>query len=169
VTPLPAALGGGTELVASRLDKTVHAPGWDSGEGAFRGGGRWNSKGVRTVYCSFDPATTILESAAHKGFDTLDRVPHTLTSLVLLDPASVYIVTPSQIPNSNWLRPGTPSGGQQRYGDEMLERHPFVAIPSVVSQNSWNLLFISERAKGAYRLETQEPFAPDTRLSPPAT
>ena len=56
MTPLPAALGG-NELVAWRLDAAIHASTWASGEGAFLHGGRWNSKGVRAVYCSIDPAT----------------------------------------------------------------------------------------------------------------
>ena len=51
MTPLPAPLGG-TELVAWRLDVAKHATIWDSGEGAYLVGGRWNSKGVRAVYCS---------------------------------------------------------------------------------------------------------------------
>jgi len=72
---LPAALGGGIGLVIWRLDQRKHAESWDSGEGAFRQGGRWNSKGVRAVYCSFDPAPAILEVAVHKGFKVLDTVP----------------------------------------------------------------------------------------------
>ena len=48
MTPLPAALGG-AELVAWRLDNERHKAGWDSGEGAYRAGGRWNGKGVRAV------------------------------------------------------------------------------------------------------------------------
>lgn len=45
MTPLPMALGG-TELIAWRLDQAVHAATWNSGEGAYRVGDRWNSKGV---------------------------------------------------------------------------------------------------------------------------
>ena len=74
MTPLPAQLGGG-ELVAWRLDKEEFAPTWDNGEGAYRAGGRWNSIGVRAVYCAIDPATAILEVAVHKGFIVLDTVP----------------------------------------------------------------------------------------------
>lgn len=168
MTPLPAALGGDTAVVAWRLDKTVHAGGWDTGEGSFRYAGRWNSKGVRAVYCSFDPATTILEAAVHKGFATLDSVPHTLTSLAITKPAVVHAITADELPNANWLRPGDPSAGQQGFGDDLLQKHPFIALPSVVSRNSWNLIFIAERAQGAYKLLAQERFALDTRLNPPA-
>ena len=66
VTPLPPPLGG-RELVAWRLDQAAFAAQWDSGEGAYRAGGRWNSRGVRAVYCSIDPATAILEVAVQRG------------------------------------------------------------------------------------------------------
>src|SRR5690606_37439658 len=72
---------GGSELVAWRLDLAGFAPAWDSGEGAYRYGGRWNSRGVRAVYCSLDPATAILEVAVHKGFKPLDTVAHALTAV----------------------------------------------------------------------------------------
>lgn len=166
MTPLPGALGG-RELVAWRLDAAAHAQTWDSGEGAYLGGGRWNSKGVRAVYCSIDPATAILEVAVHKGFKALDIVPHVLTACDV-EPAGVFIVQPAVIPNPNWLRPGIPSGGQQAFGDGLLATHKFVLIPSVVSTESWNLVFVAPNAANAYSMRSQEPFALDTRLHPPA-
>lgn len=163
---LPIALGG-TELVAWRLDQTVHAQTWDSGEGAYRVGGRWNSKGVRAVYCSLDPATAILEVAVHKGFRALDTVAHIMTAAVISAPADVHVVDPTTVPNPNWLRPGIPGAGQQAFGDELLRRHRFVAIPSAVSTHSWNLIFLAGGPAGAYVLRFQEAFALDTRLHPP--
>lgn len=168
MTPLPAALGG-TELVAWRLDQARFASTWDSGEGAFQVGGRWNSRGARIVYCSIDPATALLEVAVHKGFRALDTAPHVLTSLTILDPGSVHIVHPQRVPNANWLHPGLPSAGQQAFGDALLAQHRFVAIPSAVSSHSWNLLIAVPAADGAYAVRSQEPFALDTRLHPPAT
>lgn len=166
--PLPPLLGG-TEFVAWRLDQDEHATAWDSGEGAFQAGGRWNSKGVRAVYCSLDPSTAILEVAVHKGFRALDTVRHTLTSATVADPASVHIVQPASVPNPNWLRPGIPGAGQQAFGDGLLARHGFVVIPSAVSSRSWNLIFDGRRAAGAYALRSQESFALDTRFHPPTT
>ncbi len=167
MTPLPAPLGGG-ELVAWRLDQAKFAQAWDRGEGAYQVGGRWNSKGVRAVYCSIDPSTAILEVAVHKGFRTLDTVPHVLTSIGIADPAAVHVVDPATIPNRNWLHPGIPSAGQQQFGDRLLAAHKFVVIPSSVSTQSWNLIFDSTVADGAYTRRSQEPFALDTRLHPPA-
>jgi RES domain-containing protein len=164
--PLPAALGG--ELLAWRLDTAVHASAWDSGEGAFLHGGRWNSKGVRAVYCSLDPATAILEVAVHIGFEALDTVAHVLTAMRIVDPASVHVVDPAALPNPNWLRPGIPGRGQQNHGNLLLSRHKFIAIPSAVSVHSWNLLFVATSATGAYDVKLQERFALDTRLHPAA-
>jgi RES domain-containing protein len=147
MTPLPVPLGGDT-LMAWRLDQAGFAATWDSGEGAYRLGGHWNSRGVRAVYCSIDPAIAILEVAVHKGFTALDTVPHVMTAVLLVAPASVHVVDPASVPNANWLRPGMPSAGQQGWGDALLAAHPFVLIPSVVSIHSWNLIFVGTLAAG---------------------
>jgi RES domain-containing protein len=162
----PLSLDG--EIVAWRLDQAIFGTTWDSGEGSFRAGGRWNSRGVRAVYCSIDPATTILEIAVHKGFRALDIVPHVLTSVTISDAAAIHVVEPASVPNANWLRPGFPSAGQQEFGDDLLVRHPFLVIPSVVSTNSWNLIFIAANAAARYAIRTQDPFALDTRLHLPS-
>ena len=167
MTALPAALGGVSALIVWRLDQKIHAATWDSGEGAFRIGFRWNSKGVRAVYCSLDPATATLELAVHKGFKTLDTVPHVITAARIADIAEVHVVKPDDVPNPNWLRPGIPSAGQQAFGNELLRNHRFVAIPSAVSTHSWNLIFDPLKAAGFYSLDFQEAFALDTRLHPP--
>ena len=166
MTPLPAPLGG-TGLVAWRLDQTKYATTWESGEGAYLVGGRWNSKGVRAVYCSIDPACAILEVAVHKGFRALDTVPHVLTAIDILDAASVFIAQPATVTNANWLKPGIPSAGQQAFGDSLLASHKFLVIPSVVSTQSWNLIFVASQAAGSYTVRSQDGFALDTRLHPP--
>jgi RES domain-containing protein len=163
LTPLPPPLGTG-ELVLWRLDQARHAASWDSGEGAYLVGGRWNSRGVRVVYASLDPATAILEVAVHKTFRALDTTAHVLTSARLIDPSRIHVVDPAAIPNSNWLRPGLPSAGQQAFGDALLAVHPIVALPSVVSPHSWNVIFNPATAAGYYALLAQEPFALDPRL-----
>jgi RES domain-containing protein len=164
VTPLPAPLGSGA-FVAWRLDQEVHKESWDSGIGAAIAGGRWNSAGTHAVYCALDPATAILEVAAHVGFDDLDLVPRVLTSLTVLAPASIHVVNPEDVPNPNWLRPGRPSANQQAFGDTALATHGIFAIPSAVSSRSWNLVFLAGRPSGIYALRGQERFALDTRLA----
>jgi RES domain-containing protein len=165
MTPLPPPLGSG-ELIFWRLDQAKFAGSWDSGEGSYLVGGRWNTRGVRAVYAALDPATAILEVAVHKTFRTLDTVAHVLTSARISDPSAVRVVTAADIPNINWLRPGTVSAGQQTFGDSLLQAHRFVLIPSVVSSHSWNVIFDSRSANGLYGLVAQEPFVLDTRLHP---
>jgi RES domain-containing protein len=167
VTPLPPALGGTGGVVVWRLDREKHAPTWSSGEGAFRAGGRWNSKGVYAVYCSLDPATAILEVAVHKGFDLLDTQPHRLSEILIEDLTDALIVQPADVPNPSWLHPGSGSRGQKLYGDSLLANYPIVIIPSAVSSQSWNVLLTSAAATTSCRLLSQDRFALDTRLATP--
>jgi RES domain-containing protein len=158
---------GSAELCLWRLDRKEHAPTWFSGIGAELGGGRWNSKGIKAVYSSADPSTAILEVAVHKGFRALDTVPHVLTAARILDLSRVHRISPDDVPNPNWLVPGTPSLGQQQFGDELLAQHPFILIPSAVSRHSWNIVMNPDLAEGLYEVVRQEGFALDTRLNPP--
>ena len=167
MTPLPAILAPGARVVAWRLDAQVHSATWDSGIGAELMGGRWNPKGMRAVYCSFDPSTTILESAVHRGFDVLDTRPFVLTSITVLDLAAVSVVLPGDVPNPAWLHAGIPSRGQQAWGASLLDAHGFVAFPSVVSKFSWNIVFRPERASGKYSVLGQDRLVLDGRLNPP--
>lgn len=164
MTPWPVA-GAGAPVLAWRLDHASHSASWDSGIGAEKYGGRWNSRRVRAVYCAVDPATAILEVAVHKGFHVLDTVAHVITAFAVNDPADVFVVQPKDVPNPAWLWPGTPGAGQQQFGDSLLARHRFVLIPSTVSSHSWNLIFNPAIAAGRYAVKLQEPFALDTRLT----
>jgi len=148
------------------LDQSKYKTAWNSGEGSYRVGGRWTSRGVRAVYASTDPATAILEVAVHKSFKALDTVPHVLTWARIIDPSHVHVVYRSDVPNPNWLRPGAVSAGQQAFGDALMRAHPFVFIPSVVSHHSWNVVFDPLRTDGLYDSVDQEAFALDTRLHP---
>lgn len=163
MTPLPAALGG-SGLVAWRLERERYLPDWARAEGAFQVGGRWSSAGRRVLYTALDPATAILEVAVHKGFTTLDTVPHALLALDI-DPARVHVIQPDAVPNPLWLHPGTVSPNQQKFGDALLDQHPLLLLPSVVSRHSWNLLIHMPAADGLYALRHQERFGLDTRLA----
>jgi RES domain-containing protein len=166
VISLPPPLGDGS-LTLWRLDAAIHAGTWNSGEGAFRAGGRWNSKGVRAVYAALDPATAILEVAVHKGVRVLDTVAHVMSAAILHEPRACHVVTAADVPNPNWLVPSIPSAGQQAFGDALLKAHAFVLVPSVVSSHSWNVVFDPDAATGLYGAVTQERFALDPRLHPP--
>lgn len=163
MTPLPPPLGAAGVIRFWRLDAERHRDTWQSGEGSFQVGGRWNTPGLRTVYAALDPATAILEVAVHKGFAALDRQPHVLTSARIVDPAAIRVVAPSDIPDDAWLSPGFPTPAQQRYGNRLLSEAAAILLPSVVSKHSWNLIF---RAGQAAKAEVrQERFILDPRLA----
>jgi RES domain-containing protein len=163
LTPLPGALGG-TELFAWRLEREIYAATWDSGEGAYRVGGRWSTPGRRVLYTSIDPATAILEVAVHKGFAVLDSVAHALLCL-RVDPSAVQILDRALVPNPHWLHPGVVSSNQQKFGNALLDQYPILALPSVVSAYSWNLVIDLASAAGKFALLKQERFALDPRLA----
>jgi RES domain-containing protein len=165
LTPLPAALGG-AGLVSWRLETTKHFATWQTAQGAFLVGGRWSSAGRRVIYTSIDPSTAIVEVGVHKGFGTLDTVPHTLLEIEIADPARVHVMDLAAIPNPHWRHPGAVSAGQQAFGDALLAIHPMVVLPSVVSSHSWNLLIDVASAVGQFNLRRSEPFALDPRLNP---
>lgn len=165
MTPLPGHSG---PAVFWRLDDKRYKKTWDGGEGAREKGGRWSPAGVPAVYASLDPSTAILEVAVHKGFKTLNAVPHVLSAAALeIAWDQVRIVQPEDVPNKLWLYPCAFSSAQQDFGRQWLNASPFVAIPSAVSRRSWNLIFDARRAVGKYRLLYQEDLDLDPRLNPP--
>lgn len=166
MVPLPAALDADALLTGWRIDRATYAGTWDSGAGAERFGGRWNPRGLKVVYACLDPATCLVEAAVHRGFKVLDTEPHVLTSFVLLDPGTVRVVMPEEIPNPAWLQSTLPSAGQQRWGAAMLAEHRFIVLPSTVSRQSWNLLFDPNSSRGLYRIQEQSRLVVDTRLNP---
>ncbi len=129
-------------------------------------GGRWNSRGIRAIYASLDPATAVLEVAVHKGFPVLDTQPHILTSGRIIEARKIHVVEPNDVPNPNWLNPCTPNKNQQQYGDRLLGDHRFILIPSAVSRHSWNLIFDATKLAADYDDVVQERFALDPRLQP---
>jgi RES domain-containing protein len=165
LTPIPVAARA---VYAWRIDGSEYAATWNSGFGAALRGGRWNRASNAVVYASLDPATTILEKAVHAGFAILDTVAHTMTKFVIEDIDFLDVIEPRQIANPNWLRPGVPNLAQQDFLTSRLANasKPFVAIPSVISPESWNIVFDPFVAAGKYTLVDQKTFALDQRLSP---
>jgi RES domain-containing protein len=95
----------------------------------------------------------------------LDVLAHSLLQLSITDPAAVHVLPPAGVPEPAWLRPGSVSAAQQRFGDALLDAHPMVALPSVVSRHAWNLL-IDAAVVPPYAVQALEPFNLDPRLRP---
>ncbi len=52
-------------LIAYRICKTKYAATWFDGEGAYRFGGRWNSRGTRLLYTAGSLSLAALEMLVH--------------------------------------------------------------------------------------------------------
>lgn len=65
-------------LRAYRIVRKLYAGSAFDGEGARRYGGRWNTKGVRMVYCSDSASLAALETFMHMGVD-----PHTIPHVII--------------------------------------------------------------------------------------
>jgi RES domain-containing protein len=157
------------DFSAWRLDRVKHAMTWDTGIGASVAAGRWNHAGRTVVYASADPATATLEVAVHVSFAVLDATPYVLTNFAITDYRRIHVVYPEDIPNPNWLKAGPATPQQRDFGHTLLDAHAFVALPSAVSQPSWNIIFdplSSHFARGnGWTLARQERFGLDTRLA----
>ena len=167
MTPLPAILSGNSEnLIAWRIENERYFLDWQLGEGAFRVGGRWSSPGKRVIYASLDPATAILEVVVHKGINAIDETASKLLELEVV-PADVHVVQPEDVPNPNWLIPGSVSPNQQKFGDGLLEKFPLIVVPSVVSKHSWNLIIEVSKGIELVKLKSSDRFGLDTRMTNP--
>jgi len=60
-------------MIAYRIVKSIGRAGDFSGTGAFRNGGRWNSKGTYMLYTSMNSSLAYLETLVH--FDEADMPP----------------------------------------------------------------------------------------------
>jgi RES domain-containing protein len=66
---------------------------------------------------------------------------------------------------SGWgLGQGTVSAGMLKFGADLLDQHPFVLIPSVVSPHSWNLIIDVASSKAHIECVRNEAFGLDRRL-----
>jgi RES domain-containing protein len=58
-------------FTAYRIFKSKHAASWHDGEGAFRYGGRWNSRGFRLLYTSASLSLAALEMLVNLNSEDL--------------------------------------------------------------------------------------------------
>lgn len=106
-------------------------PAYD-GEGAFRVGGRWNSKGTRVVYMSENRSLAVLEILVHLSAWIPDR--YVLGIAHIPGEVAIESVDESHLP-SNWST-FDPTDQQltKNIGDEWVaqQRSAVLSVPSVV-------------------------------------
>ena len=101
-----------------------------SGEGAFRYGGRWNSRGVPVVYLGGNPSISALEIVVNTDdSEDLYRIPYVL---IPVDFEEALVTRPQSLPDDWKQDPPPPSCAA--VGDEWLrsDRSALLEVPSAV-------------------------------------
>ncbi|MEM8895515.1 MAG: RES family NAD+ phosphorylase [Bacteroidota bacterium] len=127
------------------------------GQGAFRKGGRWNSKGTYAVYTASSIALARSEIARHVN---LEDIP---------DGFRVYEIeipdfdNPVLSPLPNGWNEDPPSPNSQLLGDQKLQDIDtlYLKVPSVCDMNSFNLI-LNPMSKhyGKVKIIKDYPFVP---------
>ena len=118
------------EVVGWRIVKEKHASTAFSGEGARIFEGRWNSAGVRMVYCSENLALAALEILAHTRPVTMRDKFRAFR--VSWDEAIMVIIDLKKLPKGWNYQP--PTAASKNIGDEWIKsgRSAILALPSVL-------------------------------------
>ena len=113
-----------------RIVKEKHARAAFSGEGARIFEGRWNSAGVRMVYCSENLALAALEILAH--IQPIRMRDKFRAFRVTFDESLMEIVDLKKLPKGWNAQPPGPSS--KRIGDDWIKstRSAVLALPSVL-------------------------------------
>lgn len=109
-----------------------------SGTGAYRNGGRWNSKGTYMLYTSENSSLAYLETLVH--FDEVDYPPDLFIVKIEIDKkAPVYVVKESEYP-LEWKR--LEMLENKFLGDRWMNENIFLAfkIKSAINEVEYNYL-----------------------------
>ena len=109
-----------------------------SGTGAFRWGGRWNSKGVYMLYTSENSSLAFLESLVH--FDEGEIPPQLyVTGLEIPDDATIFTPPENQY-NKGWQKLSLLEN--QKQGDHWMDDKKFLGIRvrSAINPAEYNYL-----------------------------
>ena len=109
-----------------------------SGTGAFRSGGRWNSKGTYMLYCSENSSLAYLESLVH--FDKMLIPPQLfITELEITDDSLIYTLPGSDY-SKDWMKISLIKNQQQ--GDRWMSEKKYlgVRVRSAINLLEYNIL-----------------------------
>jgi RES domain-containing protein len=109
-----------------------------SGTGAFRSGGRWNSKGTYMLYCSENSSLAYLESLVH--FDKMLIPPQLfITELEISDDSLIYTLPAKEYPK-NWMKISLIEN--QQLGDRWMNEKKYLGIRvrSAINLLEYNVL-----------------------------
>jgi RES domain-containing protein len=150
-------------LTAWRIVKTIYVGTAFGGEGAFRFGGRWNSKGTRVVYVSKYASLAVLEMLVH--LDSTAPLPNYSIIEIKFDQALVEILDPNTLP-ANWHEIPVPSA-TEIIGDTWVtqNRSAILEVPSAVLSIERNFVINPEHPDfPQIEIGIARPFLFDNRL-----
>ncbi|NPU92126.1 MAG: RES family NAD+ phosphorylase [Gammaproteobacteria bacterium] len=126
----------GWRVCSSTFANTTHQ--MMSGEGAFLGGGRWNSRGIRVVYLGSTLSLATLEVLVHLQKPTVLASYSRLE--VFFNEDDVMSIDQSAFP-SNWSA-STVNSPVQYVGDDWVKRQASLVleVPSAVTPGEKNYL-----------------------------
>jgi RES domain-containing protein len=121
-----------------RISKTKQRARDLSGTGAYRIGGRWNSKGTYMLYTSENSSLAYLEILVH--MDESELPPKLfITEIKIYPEARIFTLPDSEYPGK-WLQLGNPEN--KIMGDKWMSAGEFLAIKvrSAINQAEFNYL-----------------------------
>jgi RES domain-containing protein len=116
------------------------------GTGGLYVSGRWHTKGHPVIYCTFNPATALLETLVHIEIDSEDR-PERFQVLRIegSDTLSIQKIEAAAL-SLDWAEDITFT---QSIGDRWLSagRSLLLQVPSVLVPETWNILVNPQHAE----------------------
>lgn len=127
-------------MILWRLTPARHVRKALTGEGAAIRGGRWNSRGMKAVYASVDPATTVLEALTTFEPALAPLGGYRLLKLVVPENAEIVEPASRDLPAqwASWQNPDA----TRAHGDAFLKsgRGMVLIVPSVVLPQAKNAI-----------------------------
>lgn len=109
-----------------------------SGTGAFRIGGRWNSKSTYMLYTSENSSLAFLETLVH--FDENDYPPQLyIVKIEIINKAPIYILKENEYP-TEWMQPELLQN--KILGDQWMSAKKFLGIKVRSAINNFEFNFL---------------------------
>ncbi len=147
-----------------RLVKAQRAETAFDGEGAFRFGGRWNSRGHRAVYASATLSLALLEILVH--LDSAAQVPDLVALSIRVPLADIKVFKPPAAQKGAMTCPWTLRQTRE-WGDLWIQKSssPALRMPSSIVPIESNFLINPEHPKFKnYTISAPQPFLIDQRF-----
>lgn len=150
--------------ITYRIFKTKYSAAWLDGEGAFRYGGRWNSRGTRLLYTAESLSLASMEMLVHLNREQL-LVSYSFAAAEFEDNLVLPIESFAMLP-ANWNN-SPPPLEIQRIGDKWARSNASVIlkVPTSILPLESNYLINVEHADFTkIKLSTPQAFTFDKRL-----